>query len=407
MIRGLITLTGTVCGVSVGYYLGKDPAFFGQPLPIPGADPRTLPPSMLGENPEIALSIVLGMFGYLLGSMLAREIEIFLDEQIKAVDFRKAMTGTLGFIGGLLLANLIILLPVLIFVNTALFEVPEWLRAAIPILKIFGPLIINLLFGYIGLRLVLKYRTELAVWLGMAELPETVLPDLKVVDTSALVDGRIADVMKTRFLSGKMIVPRFVLNELQLLADSNDPTKRTRGRRGLDVLTKLREEFPRAIELSDADYPALRGVDEKLTEFARLQKCSLITTDFNLNKVAQIRGIEVLNVNDLANAVKPQVLPGEELVLHLMKPGKEAGQAVGYLADGTMVVVEDGMSAIGKTVETLVTSMTQTAAGRLIFTRLKSPGGGGGASGSAATGAPGTAENGADGPPSKIVKLHK
>lgn len=195
--------------------------------------------------------------------------------------------------------------------------------------------------------------------------------DIKVIDTSAIIDGRIADVYETKFLSGTLIVGRFILKELQDIADSADGGKRSRGRRGLDILQRLQDHQDIQVKVVDKDYPEVRDVDGKLVMLAREFDAQILTTDFNLNKVASLQGVTVLNVNDLANALKPAVLPGDGMVIFIAKEGKEKEQGVGYLDDGTMVVVEEGRRLVGKKVDVAVTSVLQTSAGRMIFTKLK------------------------------------
>lgn len=195
--------------------------------------------------------------------------------------------------------------------------------------------------------------------------------EIKVVDTSAIIDGRIADVYETKFLGGTLIVGRFILKELQDIADSADSSKRARGRRGLDILQHLQDHPDIQVKVVDKDYPEIRDVDGKLVMLAREFDAQILTTDFNLNKVASLQGVIVLNVNDLANALKPAVLPGDGMVIFIAKEGKEKEQGVGYLDDGTMVVVEEGRRLVGKKVEATVTSVLQTSAGRMIFTKLK------------------------------------
>ena len=190
---------------------------------------------------------------------------------------------------------------------------------------------------------------------------------VKVVDTSALIDGRIADLAATRFLEGGLVVPRFVLRELQRLADGGDAQKRSRGKRGFDVVERLQGLDGVSVEIADDDVAESGDVDHKLLDLARRRHAALVTTDYNLNRVGGISGIMVLNVNELANAMKPVVLPGAVLRVQVLREGKEAGQGVGFLADGTMVVVDQGRLLIGKEVAVVVTSSLQTAAGRMIF----------------------------------------
>lgn len=191
-----------------------------------------------------------------------------------------------------------------------------------------------------------------------------------LVDTSVLIDGRIADICETKFIAGTLVVPRFILRELQSVADSGDGAKRARGRRGLDILARLQENPEIPVRLFDKDFPEIKDVDSKLVALGKDLGARVLTTDFNLNKVAALQGITVLNVNDLANALKPVVLPGEPMTLFILKEGKEREQGVAYLDDGTMVVVEDGRRAIGQKVKATVSSILQTSAGRLIFAKL-------------------------------------
>ncbi len=195
--------------------------------------------------------------------------------------------------------------------------------------------------------------------------------EIKVIDTSAIIDGRVADVFETKFLSGPLIVGRFILKELQNIADTSDAMKRARGRRGLEILQRLQDHPEIQLKIYEKDYPEVKDVDGKLVVMARELDAKIITTDFNLNKVASLQGVTVLNVNDLANALKPAVLPGENMVIFIAKEGKEREQGVGYLDDGTMVVVEEGRRMVGKKVEVLVSSVLQTSAGRMIFTKIK------------------------------------
>src|ERR1051325_772938 len=189
----------------------------------------------------------------------------------------------------------------------------------------------------------------------------------KILDTSVIIDGRIADIAETGFIDGALVIPQFVLRELQQVADSSDSMKRNRGRRGLDVLQRIQKMPQLNIKIVEDDFPAVREVDMKLIELAKLYACKIVTNDFNLNKVAQLRGVEVLNINELANALKPVVLPGETIRVFILKEGKEHNQGVAYLDDGTMVVVDNARKMISKTIDVSVTSVLQTTAGKMIF----------------------------------------
>jgi uncharacterized protein YacL len=195
----------------------------------------------------------------------------------------------------------------------------------------------------------------------------------KVLDTSVIIDGRIADICETGFMDGTLVVPQFVLKELQMVADSSDSMKRNRGRRGLDILQKIQKMAGVDVIVSDLDFPDTREVDLKLIELARALEGKIVTNDFNLNKVAQLRGVDVLNINELANSLKPVVLPGELMKVFILKEGKEYNQGVAYLDDGTMVVIDNARRMIGKTIDVVVTSVLQTTAGKMIFGRFIDP----------------------------------
>lgn len=243
----------------------------------------------------------------------------------------------------------------------------------------FLQVVLNLIFGLLGILLAAHYAREwsMAKFIGLfKEKPKGEI--YKILDTSVIIDGRIADVSETGFLDGILIIPQFILKELQHIADSPDPLKRNRGRRGLDILNKIQKKLPLEVRIHDLDFPEIREVDAKLIALAKVIGAKIITNDFNLNKVAELQGVSVLNVNELANALKPVVLPGEDMKVYILKEGKEYNQGVAYLDDGTMVVVDNGRRLIGHNAEVCVTSVLQTTAGRMIFTKLKEDGEGGG-----------------------------
>ncbi len=243
------------------------------------------------------------------------------------------------------------------------------------------PSFVTVILGYLGFQVGFKRRNEFATLLTTKrdkrknnedEEQETrVHMKPKILDTSVIIDGRIADICATKFLEGVVVIPRFVLEELQHIADSSDVLKRNRGRRGLDVLNRMQKEIPVEVQIFEGDFEDVQEVDSKLVKLAQKVNGILVTNDFNLNKVCEFQNVEVLNINDLANAVKPVVLPGEELNVHVIKDGKEEKQGVAYLDDGTMIVVEEGRNYIGKTIDVLVTSVLQTSAGRMIFAKPK------------------------------------
>ena len=240
--------------------------------------------------------------------------------------------------------------------------------------QIFISVTVVLVFGYIGIHLGLtrasNWESLVSAVRKRAVQPSTPV-SLKLVDTSVLIDGRIADICLSGFIEGTLLIPRFVLKELQNIADSADIVRRAKGRRGLDILKSLQESnYPIDVSIIEDNPANSREVDEKLVVLAKQHNARILTTDFNLNKVAQIEGVTVLNINDLANALKPAVLPDEVMEVKLIKEGKEPTQAVGYLDDGTMVVVDNGRSYLGRNVQVLVTSVLQTSAGRMIFARF-------------------------------------
>jgi uncharacterized protein YacL len=250
----------------------------------------------------------------------------------------------------------------------------------IPFLQFSAAMFLFAILGYLGVRISLKKRDDLHIFMRNAPARRgdvsngSVNFDLgvsKLLDTSVIIDGRIADVARTGFVEGTLTVPRFVLRELQMVADSEDSLKRNRGRRGLDILKSLQNEPNLNLEILERDFPDLADVDAKLVRLGSETKSPVLTNDYNLNKVAELQGVQVLNLNDLANALKPVVLPGEEMMVGIIREGKEAGQGVGYLDDGTMVVVDGARVHVGQEVDVMVTSVLQTPAGRMIFGKMK------------------------------------
>ncbi|HEX9961235.1 MAG TPA: TRAM domain-containing protein, partial [Pyrinomonadaceae bacterium] len=267
-----------------------------------------------------------------------------------------AIGSTLGIIGAYLIGMLISSQDI----NTVPGE-----------MKVFMTIALAFFMGYIGLMVgaAKGEYIDLSV-LGGLFSDKNVRRDYKILDTSVIIDGRIADVAETGFLGGTLVIPQFVLRELQQVADSPDSSKRQRGRRGLDMLQRLRNNSKLDIQIVETDFPAVKEVDLKLIELGKQLEAVIITNDFNLNKVSQLRGVSVLNVNELANALKPVVLPGEAMRVFVLKEGKEYNQGVAYLDDGTMVVIDNARKLIGKNADIAVTSVLQTTAGKMIFGRL-------------------------------------
>lgn len=296
-----------------------------------------------------------GILVGLLGSLIVILVELVI-HRIPLDTLIAAIIGIIfGLIGAKLLDYTLYLMD-----NTQIYE---WMKDYSVLIKI--------IFAYLGLVIAVQKKSELDLLdkdifkRGAKKGPS----ELILLDTSALIDGRIADIAGTRFISGALVIPRFVLVELQTLADSSDTNKRNKARRGLDIIAQLQKEENLTIKIFDKDYSDLKDTDAKLLQLAKELQVKIITTDFNLNKVAVLQGVVVLNINDLSNALKPVCLPGEKMSIFVAKEGKEHNQGIGYLDDGTLVVVEDARKQIGKRVEIIVTSILQTSSGRMIFTR--------------------------------------
>ncbi|HLR02474.1 MAG TPA: PIN/TRAM domain-containing protein [Virgibacillus sp.] len=320
------------------------------------------------SSPYVGLvigAIILFLMSYWLVDYIVDALRWIEDALIK-VPVGDLFFGSLGLIIGLVIAYLI---------NITIQDID--IRFVSQII----PLFITILLGYFGFQVGFRRREEFVNLLNRKEKdkrksiePEAkseVAPTPKILDTSVIIDGRVADICQTSFLEGTIVIPQFVLGELQHIADSSDALKRNRGRRGLDVLNRIQKELPVPVEIYEGDFEDIPEVDSKLIKLAKVMNGVVVTNDFNLNKVCDLQGVKVLNINDLANAVKPVVLPGEELSVQVIKDGKEQNQGIAYLDDGTMIVVEEGRDYIGKTIEVLITSVLQTSAGRMIFAKPK------------------------------------
>jgi uncharacterized protein YacL len=298
-----------------------------------------------------------GLAGVIIGGALGLII-IILEAGIRKVSVSGLSSVVFGLILGLIMAKI---------VGDA-FSITELPPATLSSIRV----ILTLIFCYLGMVMALRGKDEFSVIIPYVRLRrQDQAADIVILDTSVIIDGRIVDICKTKFVSGKVIIPKFVLRELQQIADSTDPIKRQRGRRGLEILNTLQKESGLDIVIHEGDFPETTEVDAKLVKLAKLLEAKILTVDFNLNRVATIQGIKVLNINELANALKPVVFPGEQMQIKLIKEGKEHNQAIGYLDDGTMVVVEDARRLLGQEVRVAVTSVLQTQAGRMIFTKLE------------------------------------
>jgi len=298
----------------------------------------------------------IALVGLFLGLLIAISV-IRAEQAIRKVSLRVIFGGVVGMIIGLFIAFFLAYGLTFVGVTWEKQQVAPWIYA-----------LLTGIMGYLGLVIGSKKIEEFSLF-GFSQTKES--SNYGILDTSVIIDGRIADICDTGFVEGTLLVPRFVLDELQYIADSSDSMKRSRGRRGLDILNRMQRSSGINIEVVDQDFPKLKGVDAKLVAMAKKMNGKIITNDFNLNKVAELQGIKILNVNELANALKPVVLPGEVMTVKIIKDGKEPGQGVAYLDDGTMIIVDNAQKYQGSNVEVVVTSVLQTTAGRMIFSELK------------------------------------
>lgn len=320
-------------------------------------------------------TIFIGLIFYMLSPFLIRfiwKIIELTDNGLQKIPTSEIIISVFGLIIGLIVANLL--------VNPLIRLLPSG-NDFLPVIGGVITLVVNITIGIISINLVLKRKEDIyniftfLKKFGKDKRNKTDnkigVSQPKILDTSVIIDGRIFDIFKTGFIEGPIIIPAFVLEELRHIADSSDNLKRARGRRGLDILNQIQKELPIAVEICEKDFPNIVEVDSKLLKLAQVLNGKVITNDFNLNKVAEFQGVAVLNINELANGVKPVVIPGEEMQLQIIKDGKESGQGIAYLDDGTMIVIEGGKRHVGEHVEVIVTSVLQTAAGRMIFGRIK------------------------------------
>lgn len=319
---------------------------------------------------------LLGLIFYVIAPFIIKilwNITGFLEGALQKIPTNDIILSVSGLIIGLIVANLFIG-AVTKFISVA----------SSTILAVIGSIIsllVNIIFATLGVNIALKKKEDLYnIFTFMKKFgkdkknkgeTKTFSSQPKILDTSVIIDGRILDILKTGFIEGPIVIPSFVLEELRHIADSSDSLKRTRGRRGLDILNLIQKELGINVEICERNFENIQEVDSKLLKLAQALGGKVITNDFNLNKVAEFQGVSVLNINELANAVKPIVIPGEDMHIQIIKDGKETGQGVAYLDDGTMIVVEGGKKYVGDIVDVTVTSVLQTAAGRMIFAKIK------------------------------------
>jgi len=304
----------------------------------------------------IIFSVLGASFGLLLTPYFTAVPFRAVRRLIKRIPARDLMAAVIGLVIGLIVSALL---------SFPLSMLPQPFGQVLPFLA-------SLLFGYLGVSIMIMRQRDLFDVLDRRLGGEGGLgrSNQVLLDTSVIIDGRIADISRTGFIQGAILVPRFILNELQHVADSPDPLRRNRGRRGLEMLNKLQKDSTVPIQITDMDIEEAREVDSKLIRLAKTLHCPILTNDYNLNRVAELQGVQVLNVNELANAVKALVLPGESIEVRIIQEGKEYGQGVGYLDDGTMVVVENARQLINRTLDVTVTRVLQTVAGRMIFAQI-------------------------------------
>ncbi len=362
ILRFVITVLTAIAGLMIARWLSPSLTSL---LSI-----EVLNSGLFGITLATLLAILLGgllggTVGFLAAPFFLKHLWKFtywVEQQLNKMPVHDILAGSLGLAIGLIIANLL---------GSAFLSVP--------IVGIYVPVIISIVLGYLGMSIAIRKRDELfglfttLPWVGR-ERPRdksSAPSQYKILDTSVIIDGRIADICKTGFIDGTLLIPVFVLKELQHIADSSDLLKRNRGRRGLDILNRIQKELGIFVQIDDRDFDDIAEVDSKLIRLGQLLKAKIITNDYNLNKVSELQGVPVLNINELSNAVKPVALPGEEMLVHVVKDGKEFGQGVAYLDDGTMIVVDGGKKYIGETIDVQVTSVLQTAAGRMIFAKPK------------------------------------
>ncbi|MDX2215078.1 MAG: PIN/TRAM domain-containing protein [Oculatellaceae cyanobacterium bins.114] len=352
MLDAIIIISFIIAGAGVGFY---------------GVD--LLPGDALNQVTSLeGLSFVTGGFGAIIGialGLVAQTGYRRLERQIREMPVDVLLSRSVGLVIGLLVANLM-LAPLF------LLPIPSEFAFIKPLTAVLG----SLLFAFSGMNLADAHGRTLLRLINPNSVETLLVSEgtlkpatSKILDTSCIIDGRIEDILSTGFLEGQLLVPQFVLQELQRVADASSDQKRVRGRRGLDILNRVRQSYPQRVLIHPADYDDIATVDAKLVRLAQEINGALLTNDYNLNKVASLQNVCVLNINDLAQAIRPNYLPGDGIDLKILKQGKEPDQGVGYLNDGTMVVVEDGGNYIGDELCVVVTGALQTSAGRMIFAR--------------------------------------
>lgn len=354
ILYGLIVLLGTVFGVTLAFQVDKEllddiPGFAGY------------------SRPQILLAILLGGLGYLVSATLSWELEKWTERQLPKIRMKDVLWSALGLVLGLLV-SVIILIPLYFFFSAEPVREVVGSSPVYRTLTVVAPPFLMILFGYIGLAIFMKKKGDSAVLFG--ETPGEGGPRPKILDTSAIIDGRVMDLIATGIVEGPFWIPQAVLGELQYISDSADPLRRTRGRRGFEVLETLKKAKGLQVSFPPDNLPEITEVDAKLVQMAKSSGGTVITNDMNLHKLARLQEIGCVNLHEVSNSLRPVILPGEELEIQIVKKGKEPRQGLGYLNDGTMIVVENGAAFIGNVRRVVVTSVLQTSAGRMMFARV-------------------------------------
>lgn len=364
MLKNLLRGVVSVIGLIIGYFISEIL------LTIPQiASLNYLSTTIAMVIFVIAISVIFGLIFYIISPTIYKGISNlieYIEKSMQKMSITEILYGTFGAVIALVLMT---------FIAEPINSIPK-----------LGPILLillNVLAAVIGAEIMIKKKEDITTLLVNIKKPvirekkvkevakEPIKGIPKVLDTSVIIDGRIFDICETGFIEGPLVIPNFVLDELRHISDSSDSLKRNRGRRGLDILNKIQKELSIETQIVDDDFPKIAEVDAKLLKLAQKIEGKVITNDYNLNKVAEFQGVPVLNINELSNAIKPVVLPGEEMKIDIVKDGKESSQGVAYLEDGTMIVVEGGRKYIGQTTDVVVTSVLQTAAGRMIFAKPK------------------------------------
>ncbi len=354
ILKSILVLAGTITGVTFAYSLIDK-----YPEAIKGLVPF--------DNYHFILASLLGFIGYLISSMCGRELHEWFEKKIEETNVFNMTWSAMGFLLGTLVANLLFIpFYILMFkiIDKSSYEDP-YLNSLITMFYLVLPLLFNLLFAYLGIKITLRYKK----YQNMAK-GEEIKVSPKIIDSSAIIDGRFADLFKMGFIEGNILLPNFIVNELVFLTNSSDVSKKNRGNQGLNTIEKLKKTFPDNFIIIKNDYEDIDEVNSKIVKLAVELKATLITQDFNTKKLAELENVKVLNMNDLSNALKPIYISGENLEIQIVKKGKESYQGVGFLSDGTMVVVEDGGDFVGEIVKTKVNNILQTGNGRIVFCRI-------------------------------------